>query len=142
MTSRKYARVCCPSSAGHDANHALKRTLKQNQFFFSNDIFEFYYENCSDFILISGFEEENAYIKEVYSLAVKCLIFSSSVIKKTSVFSRVRSTSKKMNVFITRDNFLVFTEKEQLFFYLIVYTTMRASDVITNVTKQNMNVMA
>ena len=47
-----------------------------------------------------------------------------------------------MNVFITRDNFLVFTEKEQIFFYLIVYTTMRASDVITNVTKQNMNVMA
>ena len=34
MTSRKYARVYCASSAGHDANHALKGTLKQNQFFF------------------------------------------------------------------------------------------------------------
>ena len=54
MTSRKYARVCCASSAGHDANHALKGTLKQNQFF-SNHIFELYYENCSDFILVSGF---------------------------------------------------------------------------------------
>ena len=47
--------------------------------------------------------KKNAYIKEVYSLAVKCLIFSSSVIKKISLFSRVRSTSKKMKVFITRD---------------------------------------
>ena len=54
MTSRKYAIVCCASSAGHDANQALKGTLKQNQFF-SNHIFELYYENCSDFILVSGF---------------------------------------------------------------------------------------
>ena len=37
---------------------------------------------------------------------------------------------------------IVFTGKEQIFFYLIVYTPMRTSDVITNVTKQNMNVMA
>ena len=37
---------------------------------------------------------------------------------------------------------IVFTEKEQIFFYLIVYTPMRSSDVITNVTKQNVNVMA
>ena len=37
---------------------------------------------------------------------------------------------------------IVFTEKEQIFFYLIVYMPMRTSDVITNVTKQNMNVRA
>ena len=35
--------------------------------------------------------------------------------------------------------FVVFTENEKLCF---VYTPMRASDVVTNVTKQNMNVMA
>ena len=71
---------------------------------------------------------------------------------KTSVFSRVRSTSENLNVFITRDenftvftkkrvNFTVFTKKSK-FSYFIVYTPMRVSDVITNVTKQNMNVMA
>ena len=30
---------------------------------------------------------------------------------------------------------IVFTEKEQIFFYLIVDTPMRTSDVITNVIK-------
>ena len=38
--------------------------------------------------------------------------------------------------------FMVFTEKSKFSFYFIVYTSMRVSDVITNVTKQNMNVMA
>ena len=33
-------------------------------------------------------------------------------------------------------------KKSKFALYLIVYTPMRASDVITNVTKQNMNVMA
>ena len=36
--------------------------------------------------------------------------------------------------------FMVFTEKE--YFYFIVYTPMCVSDVITDVTKQNMNVKA
>ena len=64
---------------------------------------------------------------------------------KTSVFSRVRSTSENLNVFITRDEmFMVFTEKKRVnfLFILIVYTPLRVSDVITNVTKQNMNAMA
>ena len=39
--------------------------------------------------------------------------------------------------------FMIYTEKEYIFFfYFIVYTPMRVSDVITNVTKQNMNVTA
>ena len=33
-------------------------------------------------------------------------------------------------------------KKSKFSFYFIVYTPMRVSDVITNVTKQNMNVMA
>ena len=37
---------------------------------------------------------------------------------------------------------MVFTENVWFFFLFIVYTPMRASDVITNVNKQNMNVMA
>ena len=63
---------------------------------------------------------------------------------KTSVLSRVRSTSENLNVFITRDeNCLWFSLKKSKFsFYFIVYTPMRVSDVINIVTKQNMNVMA
>ena len=38
--------------------------------------------------------------------------------------------------------FMAFTEKEYFFFFFfIVYMSMRTSDIITNVTKQNMNVM-
>ena len=38
--------------------------------------------------------------------------------------------------------FMVFSEKEKFFlFYLFVYMPMLASDVKTNVAKQNMNVM-
>ena len=61
-----------------------------------------------------------------------------------SVFSRVRSTSENLNVFIPRDeNFLWYSLKKRKFsFYFIVNTPMRVSDVISNVTKQNMNVMA
>ena len=63
---------------------------------------------------------------------------------KTSVFSRVRSTSENLNVFITRDKkYLWYSLKKSKFsFYFFVYTPMRVSDVINNVTKQNMNVMA
>ena len=43
----------------------------------------------------------------------------------------------------TRWKFLWYSLKKSKFsFYFIVYTPMRVSDVITNVTKQNMNVMA
>ena len=55
---------------------------------------------------------------------------------KRLVFSGVRSTSENLNVFITRDEkCYVITENSKFSFYFIVYTTMRASDVITNVTK-------
>ena len=52
--------------------------------------------------------------------------------------------SENFNVFITRDdNFLWYSLKKRKFsFYFIVYTPMPASDVITNVIKQNMNIMA
>ena len=48
--------------------------------------------------------------------------------------------SENLNVFITPDeNFLWYLLKKSKFsFYFIVYTPMRVSDIITNVTKQNM----
>ena len=63
---------------------------------------------------------------------------------KTSVFSRVRSTSENLNVFITRDkNVLWYSLKKSKFsFSFFVYMPMRVFDIINNVTKQNMNVMA
>ena len=63
---------------------------------------------------------------------------------KTSVFSRVRSTSENLNVFIIGDeNFYgILLKKSKYSFYFIVFTSMRVSDVISNVTKQNMNIMA
>ena len=63
---------------------------------------------------------------------------------KTPVCSRVRSTSENLNVFITRDENIygIHHKRVDLFFYFIVYTQMGASDVITNVIKQNMNAMA
>ena len=61
---------------------------------------------------------------------------------KISVFSRVGSTSENLNVFITRDKKLWYSLKKSKFsFYVIVHRPMRVSDVITNVTKQSMNVM-
>ena len=43
----------------------------------------------------------------------------------------------------TRGKFLWYSLKKSKFsFYFIVYKPMRVSDVISNVTKQNMNVMA
>ena len=50
----------------------------------------------------------------------------------------------KFECFITRDeNCLWYSLKKSKFsFYFIVYTPMRVSDVINNVTKQNMNAMA
>ena len=63
---------------------------------------------------------------------------------KTSVFSRVRSTSENLNVFITRaENIYGFHWKKSKFsFYFIVYTPMCAFDVINYIAKLNMNVMA
>ena len=52
--------------------------------------------------------------------------------------------SENLNVFITRDEIFygIRLKKSKFSFYFIVYTPMRVSHVITNVTKQNMNVMA
>ena len=63
---------------------------------------------------------------------------------KTSVFSRVRSTSENVNFSLHEMKmFLVFTEKKSKFsLYFIVYTSMPVSDIINNVTKHNKNVMA
>ena len=48
------------------------------------------------------------------------------------------------NVFITRDETFLWypLKKSKLSFYFIAYRPTRVSDVIINVTKQNMNVMA
>ena len=44
----------------------------------------------------------NKYIEDIYSFAVKIITFSWSIMK-TSVFSRMQSTSENLNVFITLD---------------------------------------
>ena len=54
---------------------------------------------------------------------------------KTSVFSRVRSTSENLSVFITRDEnlwYMYSVKKSKFSFYFIIYTPMCVSDVITN----------
>ena len=62
---------------------------------------------------------------------------------KTSVFSRVRSTSENLKFSLHEMKILWYSLKKGKFsFYFIVNTPVRVSDVITNVTKQNMNVMA
>ena len=81
----------------------------------------------------------------IYGIHIKRvnILYILSSVMKTSVFSRVRSTSENLTVFITRDeNFLYSWKKRKCSFYVIVYTPMRVSDVITYVTKQNMNVRA
>ena len=51
------------------------------------------------------------------------------------MISRVLSTSENLNVFFARgENFMVFMKKSKFSFYFIVYTPVRISDVITNVT--------
>ena len=63
---------------------------------------------------------------------------------KTSVFSRVRSTSENLNAFKHEMKmFMAFTEKEYLkksSFYFIVYTPMCAYDVVIYFIKDNMSV--
>ena len=66
---------------------------------------------------------------------------------RTSVFSRVQSKSENFNVFIARDEHFYGIHRQKYLqskfsFYFIVHTLMRTSDVITNVAKQNMNVMS
>ena len=60
---------------------------------------------------------------------------------KTSVFSQVRSTRENLKFSLHEMKILWFSLNKKIFFYFIVNTPKRASDVITNVTKQNMNAM-
>ena len=61
---------------------------------------------------------------------------------KISVFTQVRSTSENLNVFIHEMKIFLYSLKKSKFsFYFIVYTPMRASDVINYITKLNTNVM-
>ena len=73
------------------------------------------------------------YIEDIYSFAVNTI---NIVIEYNENIN--------LNVFITRDeNYLWYSLKKSKFsFYFIVYRPVHVSDVINNVTKQNMNVMA
>ena len=77
------------------------------------------------------------YIEDIYSFAVNTI---NIVI---SIFTSAKHEWKFVCFHYTRWNFLWYSLKKNNFsFYFIIYTPMRVSDVITNITKQNMNVIA
>ena len=85
----------------------------------------------------------SVYIEDIYSFAVNTVNIVIEGNDNMSIFTS-RSTSENLSVFVARnENFLWYSLKKSKFsFYFIVYTPMCVSDVINNVTKQKMNVMA
>ena len=63
---------------------------------------------------------------------------------KTFKFSLVLRTRENIDVFISLDDNIygIHSKRVSFLFIFFVYMPMRVSGVITNVTKQNMNVMA
>ena len=84
-----------------------------------------------------------AYIEDIYSFAVNTINIVIACNENISIFTTAKHEWKFECFNYTRWKFLWFSlEKSKFSFYLIVFTPMRASEVINNVTKQNMNVMA
>ena len=87
--------------------------------------------------------ERVKYIEDIYSLAVNTINIVIECNENISIFTGAKHEWKFECFHYTRWKFLWYSLKKSKFsFYFIVYTPMRVSDVITNVTKQNMNVMA
>ena len=82
-------------------------------------------------------------VKDIYSLAVNTINIVIECNENISIFTSAKHEWKFVCFHYTRWKFLWYSlKKSKLSFYFIVCTPMRVSDVITNVTKQNMNVMA
>ena len=61
------------------------------------------------------------YIEDIYFFEVNTKYISSSAVKKSVFFSRVRSTSENADIFTARDEiYLVFDEKRKFSFYFIL----------------------
>ena len=82
------------------------------------------------------------YIEDVHSFAVNTINIVIECNENICSFTSAKHEWKFECFHYTRWKLWYSLKKSKFSFYFIVYTTMRASDVITNVIKQNMNVMA
>ena len=83
------------------------------------------------------------FIEDIYSFAVNTINIVVEWNENISIFTSVKHEWKFECFHYTRWKFLWYSLKKSKFsFFFIVHTSMRVSDVISNVTKQNMNVMA
>ena len=77
-----------------------------------------------------------AYIEDIYSFAVNTIYIVIECNENINIFTSAKHEWKFECFHYTRWKLLWYSLKKSKFsFYFIVYTTMRASDVITNVTK-------
>ena len=82
-------------------------------------------------------------IEDIYSFTVNTINIVIEWNENISSFTSAKHEWKFECFHYTRWKCLWYSLKKSKFsFYFIVYTSMRVSDVISNVTKQNMNVMA
>ena len=85
----------------------------------------------------------NIWISSIYSFAVNTINIVIEWNENISIFTSAKHEWKFECFHYTRWTFLWYSLKKSKFsFYFIVHTSMRVSDVISNVTKQNINVMA
>ena len=82
-------------------------------------------------------------IVDIYSFTVNTINIVIEWNENISIFTSAKHEWKFECFHYTRWKCLWYSLKKSKFsFYFIVYTSMRVSDVISNVTKQNMKVMA
>ena len=83
------------------------------------------------------------YIEDIHSFAVNTKNIVIECNENISIFTSAKHEWKFECFHYARWNFLWYSLKKGTFsFHSIVHTPMRVSDVITNVTKQNMNITA
>ena len=81
-------------------------------------------------------------IEDIYSFAVNTINIVIEWNENISIFTSAKHKWKFECFHYTRWKLLWYSLKKSKFsFYFIVHTSMRISDVISNITKQNMNVM-
>ena len=82
-------------------------------------------------------------IKDIYSFAVNTINIVIECIENISIFTSAKHEWKFECFHYTRWKLLWYSLKKSKFsFYFIVYMPMRVSDIIYNVIKQSINVMA
>ena len=82
-------------------------------------------------------------MEDIYIFAVNTINIVIECNENISIFTSAKHDWKFECFYYTRWKFLWYSLKKSKFsFYFIIYMPMRISDIITNVTKQNMNIMA